>query len=87
MTHLSRSKVHFAIRLSRRLYSQSIPPIMVKAGTAARLLDMKLSDFRSLVHAGALPQPRVIAPGIERWYFPDLQAIANGTALEEEFEA
>ena len=34
MTHLSRSKVHFAIRLSRRLYSQSIPPIMVKAGHA-----------------------------------------------------
>jgi len=55
---------------------------MVKERTAAQLLDMGMAQFRALVQSGALPPPRRIAPGVERWYFPDLDAIAKGEVPE-----
>lgn len=73
-------------RVTRTVRMQGVEAIMVREGTAARLLDMQPGEFRSLVEAGALPRPRRIFPGVERWYVPDLKAIANGAALEEEFE-
>jgi len=60
------------------------PPvqILVREPTAARMLDMPTYQFRRLVASGSLPPPRIIAPGVERWYVPDLDAIAKGVAPE-----
>jgi hypothetical protein len=57
-------------------------PILANEASAARLLDMKLAEFRSLVDAGHLPRPREIAPGVPRWVVDDLRRIASGEASE-----
>lgn len=56
--------------------------------SAARLLDMKPAEFRSLVEAGALPRPVKIAGEVERWRVKDLDAIAGGSLAKpsEEFD-
>lgn len=48
--------------------------------TAARLLDLKLAEFRDLVAAGALPPPTRIG-ALERWSVEDLDAILRGRAF------
>jgi hypothetical protein len=60
-------------------------PIFAKEKTAAALLDMKPADFRPLVECGVLPQP-VDFNGHERWRVKDLEAIADGSAIDPEFE-
>ncbi len=57
-------------------------PILASEMSAARLLDMKLPDFRSLVEAGHLPRGREIAPGVLRWVTDDLRKIACGEAID-----
>lgn len=57
-------------------------PILASETSAARLLDMKLGEFRSLVEAGHLPKGREIAPGVLRWVTDDLRRIASGEAIE-----
>lgn len=57
-------------------------PILASEARAARLLDMKLTQFRSLVEAGHLPRGREIAPGVLRWVTDDLRKIASGEAIE-----
>lgn len=57
-------------------------PILASETSAARLLDMKLTEFRSLVEAGHLPHGREIAPGMIRWNTDDLRRIANGDASD-----
>jgi hypothetical protein len=57
-------------------------PILANESSAARLLDMTLVEFRSLVEAGHLPRPRAIAPGVPRWVVDDLRRIARGEASE-----
>ena len=57
-------------------------PIFASETSAARLLDMKPGEFRSLVDAGHLPRGREIAPGVVRWATDDLRKIANGQAIE-----
>ncbi|MDB6455201.1 helix-turn-helix transcriptional regulator [Falsirhodobacter sp. 20TX0035] len=56
--------------------------------SAARLLDMKPTEFRALVDAGALPRPVKIAGAVERWRVQDLDAILQGTKPKpnEEFD-
>lgn len=55
------------------------PPLLyARERTAAGILDMSTKQFRDLVESGALPAPCLIAPGVERWYVPDLDAIAKG---------
>lgn len=61
-------------------------PILASEKTAAALLDMKPSEFRSLVESGALPPPENFH-GFQRWRVSDLEAIASGDALDGEFEA
>jgi hypothetical protein len=61
---------------------QSAPPILASEATAAKLLDLKPAEFRSLVDAGLLPRPREIAPGVPRWVVDDLRRIASGEASE-----
>lgn len=57
-------------------------PILASEMSAARLLDMKLPEFRSLVEAGHLPRGREIAPGVLRWVTDDLRKIACGEAID-----
>lgn len=57
-------------------------PIWSDEKTAARLLDMKPGEFRSLVEAGHLPQAYEIAPGVPRWKTETLEKIANGDAVD-----
>lgn len=61
------------------------PLILASEKTAAALLDMKPAEFRSLVQAGALPPPKDFH-GFQRWRVSDLKAIADGAAMEDEFE-
>ena len=57
-------------------------PILAGETNAARLLDMKLEQFRELVGAGHLPRGREIAPGVVRWPVDDLLRIASGRAVD-----
>lgn len=57
-------------------------PILASETSAARLLDMKVAEFRALVEAGHLPRGREIAPGLLRWVTEDLRRIANGDASD-----
>lgn len=52
-------------------------PICVGATKAAKLLDIKPSEFRDLVRAGVLPPPRPLG-NFERWDVEQLKAIAGG---------
>lgn len=58
-----------------------IAPILASEETAAKLLDMKLTQFRALVEAGHLPKGRAIAPDCVRWSTDDLRRISNGEAV------
>lgn len=57
-------------------------PILASESTAARLLDMRLAQFRALVEAGHFPRGREIAPGLVRWSVDDLRRIAKGEAVD-----
>lgn len=62
------------------------PLLAVKETTAAKLLDMHVSEFRHLVQIGALPQPIDLADQLLRWRVSDLESILNGADHEEVFE-
>lgn len=58
-------------------------PIFVAEANAAKLLDLRSSEFRQLVEAGHLPKAREIIPGLKRWSVEDLRCIASGEAADE----
>ncbi|SFQ66525.1 hypothetical protein SAMN05421853_11767 [Roseivivax halotolerans] len=58
---------------------------MAKEDTAARLLDMKPTEFRGLVEGGHLPAGREIA-GIRRWDVEELRKIFRGEMADGGFE-
>lgn len=58
--------------------------IAVGEKKAAKMMDMSLDRFLTLVRAGSLPRPKPIAPGVERWSVEELSAILNGTKLDDE---
>lgn len=60
-----------------------LKPIFANEKNAAALLDMKLAEFRSLVNLGMLPQPNDIC-GNDRWRVADLEAIGNGSVVDDE---
>lgn len=61
--------------------------ILAKDTTAAKMLDMRPSEFRRLVEGGFLPRGREVAPGMVRWPVEDLRRIVNGDAVgPDEFE-
>ena len=60
-------------------------PILAREKSAAALLDLKPCEFRRLVDAGALPGP-IKLHGIELWRYADLEAVASGAAMEDDFE-
>lgn len=60
--------------------------ILAREGTAAKMLDMPLREFRALVEAGSLPKPVMIGGKVERWSVKQLEAISSGTMLNEDFE-
>ena len=53
-------------------------PIFASDVTAARLLDLRTSQFIDLVRQGHLPPGREIAPGVLRWNTEDLRRISDG---------
>lgn len=57
-------------------------PIFASEARAAQLLDMKVTEFRTLVADGHLPRGREIAPGMMRWPVDDLRRIASGEAAD-----
>lgn len=56
-------------------------PIFASETTAAKLLDMKLGEFRGLVDGGHLPKGRELAPGVTRWDVEELRRIVTGEAI------
>jgi len=60
----------------------SVQPILASAGTAAKMLDLPLSDFNRLVADGVLPPGRDIAPGLTRWDVETLRRIVRGDAVD-----
>ena len=56
-------------------------PLFANESTAARLLDMKPAEFRSLVEGGHLPRARDLG-GLKRWDVEELRRIAKGEAAE-----
>lgn len=56
------------------------PLLFATDRTAAQLLDLKPAEFRALVEAGHLPQPRRIGEH-ERWDVQELQQIVSGGAV------
>jgi predicted DNA-binding transcriptional regulator AlpA len=65
---------------------KNLVPLLVTEQSAARLCDMRVSEFRQLVKDGHLPQGREIVPGLYRWPVRDLQSIIDGTASAGEGE-
>ncbi|MBO9455518.1 hypothetical protein J7376_06615 [Paracoccus sp. R12_1] len=59
-----------------------VQPLFASASTAAKLLDMKQSEFQRLVDSGCLPRGREIAPGMVRWPVDDLRKIVSGEAVD-----
>ncbi|SET76110.1 hypothetical protein [Paracoccus homiensis] len=61
-----------------------IQPMFASANTAARMLDMKPAEFRSLVESGALPGP----VRHQRWDVEQIRAIMRGEFVRpsEEFD-
>lgn len=49
--------------------------------SAARLLDMKPTEFLRLVEGGHLPRPRDIG-GLKRWDVQELRQIISGQAVD-----
>ena len=58
----------------------AVLPIFASERTAAKLLDLKVSEFVALVQKGALPGPIRIG-AYERWEVDKLRAIASGEAM------
>lgn len=56
--------------------------LFVNRQNAARLLDMKPSQFSDLVQIGVLPNPRCLGK-YERWDVEELQAILRGDQFDE----
>lgn len=54
-----------------------ITPILANESNAAKLLDMKVAEFRKLVDEGYLPKPRHIA-GIKRWNVEEFRQLGRG---------
>lgn len=62
---------------------RQITPIAVGEKNAAKMMDMSVDRFLSLVEAGSLPRPKQIASGVERWSVEELSAILSGTKLDD----
>ncbi len=56
-------------------------PIFASESSAAKMLDMKLADFRRLVEQGDLPPPREIG-GLKRWDIEEIRGIISGEAVD-----
>ena len=57
-------------------------PLYANEQSAAKMFDVSVSQFRSLVQQGHLPPGRIIAPGLTRWSVPEILAIVEGRAAD-----
>ncbi|EBA18364.1 hypothetical protein RSK20926_11614 [Roseobacter sp. SK209-2-6] len=55
--------------------------IAVAETGAAKMMDMKPSEFRELVAQGVLPRPRKVGP-YERWDAEELRAVMRGDFVD-----
>lgn len=62
-----------------------LPPMFASDTKAAQLLDLKPTEFRSLVNEGHLPPGKDIC-GFVRWDVEELRRIIRGDAVEEEMK-
>ncbi len=60
-----------------------ITPIAVGERNAAKMMDMSVERFLTLVRAGSLPGPKQIATGVERWSVEELNSILNGAKMDD----
>lgn len=60
-------------------------PIFADERTAAGLLTLKVSEFKSAVDRGDLPRPCNVA-GHDRWRVEDLERIATGQAMLDDVD-
>lgn len=56
--------------------------VLVKESTAARMLDLKPSEFRELVQSGHLPRPVALGKH-ERWAVEQLHRTVSGSSVAE----
>jgi len=57
-------------------------PIFASEASAARLLDLRLAEFRALVDAGHLPGPLYIG-AVQRFDVEELRRVVRGQAVSE----
>lgn len=59
-------------------------PVILYANESntAKMFDLTLTEFRSLVQNGYLPPGRRIAPGLIRWSVHEMQSVADGSAQD-----
>lgn len=58
-----------------------VNPIFASESKAAKLMDMKIGEFRELVKLGLLPPPCRVGD-FERWEVDQLKAVASGNAID-----
>lgn len=59
----------------------NLTPLAVGEKSAAKLLDMKVPEFLSLVADGVLPGPRKVGP-FQRWDTEELRAVMRGDLVD-----
>ncbi|WP_324752063.1 hypothetical protein [Roseovarius sp. Pro17] len=81
------NRISLPVKILKLFMVMPCKPTLILADekTAAALFCMQRAEFRKLVDAGALPQP-IDLHGFARWRYSELEAVATGTAIEEEFE-
>lgn len=57
-------------------------PLYANEQSAAKLFDVSVSQFRTLVQKGHLPPGRAIAPGLTRWNVTEIVSIVEGRAAD-----
>lgn len=57
-------------------------PLAVSERGAARLLSVRIDDFRRLVSHGSIPRGREIVPGRTWWSVEELSAFVSGKATQ-----
>lgn len=58
----------------------ALPPVFVKAETAAELCEVSRDTWDAWVHSGFVPPPAVDRGQIMRWHWPTVEAALAGRA-------
>jgi hypothetical protein len=74
--------------MTRRKYSvvRPYPPTFVSRSTLAYQLDLSDTSVATLIAKGALPKAKPGLDGIERWWWPEVEAIVRGLKSEADLD-